>query len=141
MKLTIRWWLRGLAALALLGIVFVGISSASSSLVSAATNANAGGNWHYKLTFGGHSYAWDATLQQSGRGILTGRSDPASMDCLASVKGRVAGRVVAMKWQVPTRCGAEKIKLSGTAWSSTRITGSVVDSQLGKGTFTASKDL
>jgi hypothetical protein len=126
-----------LISVMMLGVVGAGLAGAQSH---AGTAAYAGSNWHYNLSFGKATSLWDAQLKQSASGQLTGTVDPPTGDCLAKVtSGQVAGNSLRMTWQISSPCRPETVKVKGTIYSG-RISGTVVDSLHGAGTFVATRD-
>jgi len=135
---TIASALIAVTLLGVMGATTAGIAGAQSK--PAAVNANVGHNWHYDIALPVAGGRWDAILKQNAAGKLTGFVDPPFGDCAARAMGHVNGNSVNMTWTIGGACQAETVKLSGTVKSG-HISGTVMDSLHGKGTFTAGRDL
>src|SRR5579884_1206829 len=111
----------------------------STSAQTIPAHLRVGGGWHFVLTIGSAKSSWDATIKQGARGNLKGRAEPSEIDCRANVSGTVKGATVRMTWQVLSPCAREIISFKGSARRN-RMSGSFVDSKLGKGAFKGKRD-
>jgi hypothetical protein len=128
-----------LIAITMLGVMGAGATVAGAQSKSAA-NANVGRNWHYDISFGQAPARWDAKLKQSSSGSLRGTVDPPTGDCLARVvSGKVTGKSIRMTWRISGPCPLETVTVKGKV-SGRHISGTVMDSIHGAGTFAATRD-
>jgi hypothetical protein len=94
------------------------------------------GQWQVTLVIHGAKSHWVAYIHEDRHGHLRGHASPSAVNCHAGVTGSNSGNSLSMVWQVTSSCTSETITFTG-GLSHHRLHGTISDSNLGSGTFTA----
>lgn len=96
------------------------------------------GAWRFTLVEHSAKSRWQANIKQPTRGHLKGSAQPGEVDCRALVTGTLINNAVKMTWSVKSPCTSEVISLKGR-YATRKMSGTMSDSRLGSGSFTASE--
>lgn len=116
-------------------LLLTGLSSSVVPVGAAGGRPGIRGSWQFTIRIQGARSQWDALIRRHHR-QLRGHAKPVDVDCKAIISGTVKHGAISMVWTVTSSCTNEVISFDGQ-YRHHHLRGSVSDSRLGTGRFTA----